>query len=94
METHHLIVDTSQANDLKCSNIAANHANENDHGVVPSHFPAYIKKCEENLECKNEVLNGLDPNLQKYASCHVCHDPTRVPFISLDIDTSSNNNVI
>lgn len=57
----------------------------------PGYFPGMIKKCERHYQCKEDFVNGLDINLHKYLSCHVCIEDNRIPFISLDLDKAGGN---
>ena len=57
----------------------------------PGYFPGMIKKCERHYQCKEDYVNGLDINLHKYLSCHVCIEEDRIPFISLDLDKNGGN---
>ena len=56
----------------------------------PSYWPGYIYKCRENFECSDEYLNGLSIKLEKFISCHKCHESTKIPFVALRIDDSTN----
>ena len=50
-----------------------------------------MTKCERNYQCTENYLNGLDINLHKYLSCHVCIEDDRIPFISLKLEKDNGN---
>ena len=36
-------------------------------------------------------MNGLDPELSKLLSCHVCNESDRIPFVSIKFEYNSTN---
>ena len=55
----------------------------------PLSYPASIHTCEENHLCTEQFLNGLDPEINIWTSCHVCKSSDQIPFISLDLPENS-----
>ena len=43
--------------------------------------------------CDQEKYEGLDAHLSSIVSCHKCKDPTRIPFVSVNLDKLEDDKI-